>query len=619
VTSRLRRRCRPGAGCGRCTGGGSSGCRPTHAGWPCWPADDRLDGRTLTRAALADRLDLRELEAVRAWGLVRVDGESITVPSPVIRSALYADAPLFERNTVHELLARVLDDDRQRARRVWHRAALACEADDGLAAELCEAAAQAREAGRYTDSSRAWQRAATLTRDRNEQANMLLAAATDAWLAGQSRRSRSLVQQLAPAARQGRLRGRADLLRGEIELRDGRPATGRRMLLDAADRLGGHDHRSAVVALAYAGEASCLAGDLRRYLAIAERAAALRGRHEPPDTELLFAHFEGMAATYRGRHHEAAEPLHRTVRLADATEDCASKVWASMAALILGDDQRTHELAGEAVRLGGGPDAAVKPWALAYLAMADLWLGRYPSATAHSLEGLRLARAAGQENHAVDHLATMALLAALQGDKDTARLRLDAVSDAAARRGLARPGAFTSWALACLELIEDRPADAAGRIRLMAGTWHAHPVVHVMATPHFVEAAVRCDERRARSRPWRSSTGGPPAPATPCASPCPTAAARCWPATTPRRTSTSARRCGCTTAGIRRSRRRGPSCCTGTGCGAGASRVRPASTCATRCRSSSTTTRNTGPGAHVPSYVRRGRPSSRRRRRAPRS
>ncbi|MGI5224557.1 AAA family ATPase [Actinoallomurus sp. CA-142502] len=481
-------------------------------------ADDRLDGRTLTRAAAVARLDLRELEAVRAWGLVRVDGESITVPSPVIRGALYADAPLSERNAVHELLASVLDDDRQRARRVWHRAALACEANDALAAELCAAAAEAGAAGRYTDSSRAWQRAATLTRDPDEQANVLLAAATDAWLAGRSRRARSLVRRLAPAARQGPLRGRADLLRGEIELRDGRPAAGRRLLLDAADRLAGHDRRSAVVALAYAGEASCLNGDLRRYLAIAERAAALRGRHEPPDTELLFAHFEGMSATYRGRHQEAVEPLRRTVRLADATDDCAAKVWAGMAAQMLGDDQRTHELAGEAVRLSIGPDAAVKPWALAYLALADLWLGRYPSATAHSMEGLRLARAAGQENHAIDHLATMALLAALQGDKDTARVRLDAVSDAAARRVLARPGAFTTWALACLELIEERPADAAGRLRLMsppspeewpgaracrfarsdslmARTWHAHPVVHVMATPHFVEAAVRCDER----------------------------------------------------------------------------------------------------------------------------
>ncbi|MGH3382822.1 MAG: helix-turn-helix transcriptional regulator, partial [Actinoallomurus sp.] len=341
-----------------------------------------------------------------------------------------------------------------------------------------------------------WQRAATLTRDRDQRATRLLAAATDAWLTGRSRRSRALVRQLLPAAREGRLRARADLLRGEIELRDGRPATGCRMLLDAADRLIDSDRGSAVAALAYAGEASCLGGDLRRYLAIAERAAALHDRHEEPGVELLFAHFEGMAATYRGRHREAAGPLRRTVRLAEDIDDCATKVWASMAALILGDDRRTHELATQAVNLGNGPDATVKPWALAYLAMAELWLGRYPSATAHSLEGLRLARAAGQDNCAIDHLATMALLAALQGDKETALLRLDAVAGAATRRGLARPGAFTSWALACLELIEDRPADAAGRIRLMSGTWHVHPLVRVMATPHFVEAAVRCDERK---------------------------------------------------------------------------------------------------------------------------
>jgi hypothetical protein len=29
-----------------------------------------------------------------------------------------------------------------------------------------------------------------------------------------------------------------------------------------------------------------------------------------------------MAATYRGRHDEAVDPLRRTVRLADATDDC---------------------------------------------------------------------------------------------------------------------------------------------------------------------------------------------------------------------------------------------------------------------------------------------------------
>jgi hypothetical protein len=216
-------------------------------------ADDRLDGRTLTRAAAADGLDLRELEAARAWGLVRVDGESITVPSPVIRSALYADAPLSERRAVHDLLARVLDGEPDRARRLWHRAALACEADDRRAAELGAAAAEARAAGRYADSARAWQRAATLTGDHADRAARLLAAATDTWLLGRSRHARALLRRLLVAAAPPRVHGAAVRLRGEIELRDGRPVAGRRMLLEAADRLIRVDRRSAIDAGICAG------------------------------------------------------------------------------------------------------------------------------------------------------------------------------------------------------------------------------------------------------------------------------------------------------------------------------------------------------------------------------
>jgi DNA-binding CsgD family transcriptional regulator len=476
-------------------------------------ADDQLDSGTLARIAEADGLDLRELEAARAWGLVRVDGESISVPSPVIRSAVYADAPLAERRAVHELLAQVLDEEAQRAQRLWHRAALASTPDEGLGEELCAAAIAAGAAGRFTDSARAWERAATLTSDRHDQATRLLSAARDAWLGGRSRQARALLRRVVPLARADRLRGRADLLRGEIEVRDGTPAIGRRMLLDAADRLISIDRRGAIGALVYAGEASCVDGDLRQYVRIAERVAALRRNHEEPEVELLFAHVEGMAATYRRHHREASGPLRRAMELGDVTGDCVAKVWASIAALMLGDDRRAHELAAQAVGLGRGADGPVRPWALTFLAIAEFWLGRYQAATEHSLEGLRLARAAGQENSAADHLAMMALIAALQGDKETALLRLAALPESTTSRGLARPGAFTSWAQACLDLIENRPANAAGRIRLMGDTWHVHPLVQVMATPHFVEALVRCDERQDAFEAlevfdrWATSTG----------------------------------------------------------------------------------------------------------------
>ncbi|MGI8329931.1 AAA family ATPase [Actinomadura scrupuli] len=458
-------------------------------------ADDALDADILARAAAAAGLDLGELEPARARGLIRVDGNHVDVPNPLIRTALYADAPLAERHAVHNLLAQVLDQDHHRLRRVWHQVALAGEPSTHLGGELRAAAAVARESGHYADSARAWRRAAALTPDPAGRAHDLLAAATDSWLAGRPREARALVRQVLAGADSEELRGRADLLRGEIELRDGVPSTARRILLEAADGLLRADRGLAVTALAYAGEASCLAGDLAGYLTIAERAAALREPDEHPDLELLFEHFEGTAASFQGRHTDSSEPLHRLVKLAETTENCAATIWGSMAAIIAGDDPLGHELAGRAVNRARGPDVASRPWALHYLAISALWLGRYPAAVADSLEGLRLARAAGQENCAVDHLAMLALLAALQGDRESALLRLESVTEVVTRRGLARPEAIMSWAIACLELLEDRPADAAARLRLMTGTGHVHPVVRVMAAPHYVEAALRCDQR----------------------------------------------------------------------------------------------------------------------------
>ena len=480
-------------------------------------ADDQLDAATLAKAAAAGGLDLGELEAARAWGLLRVDGDAISLPSPVLRSALYADAPLAQRRAVHELLAQVLDGERHWARRVWHQTALAGGPDEELGAELSAAAEAAGAAGHYADAVRAWTRAATLTAHPEDRAARLLAAARHAWLGGRSRRARALLRQvLPPAGVDDRLRGTADLLRADIELRDGTPAVARRLFLDAAERLVAVDRRAGIGALAYAGETSCVDGNLRQYIRIARRVAPLHraaGVPEDPDVELLIAHIEGMAATYREQHCAAAGSLRRVLALADRSADCTAKIWASIAALILADDWRAQEFAAQAVGLAYGSDGPLKPWALTLLVIAEFWLGHYKTAADHSLEGLRLARAMAQENYAAEHLALLALIGAMQGDKETTLLRLEAMSDVATRRGLARSGAFGSWAHACLELTEDRPADATGRMRLMAGIWHVHPLVQMMATPHFVEAAVRCGQTHdARTSVeifgrWATSTG----------------------------------------------------------------------------------------------------------------
>jgi tetratricopeptide (TPR) repeat protein len=231
----------------------------------------------------------------------------------------------------------------------------------------------------------------------------------------------------------------------------------------------------------------------------------------------MFEHLSGMAATYAGRHAEAVASLRRVIALAETTDHPMSQVWASEAAYTLGDAELAQELATRAVSSGRADGLpGLLPWAFVYLSLAALLHDRHITATS-SLEGKRVADAIGQRNCVVDHLIILALLAALRGDRETAQVRLDAAAAGARRRGLGRPSAFSSWAVACVDLADDRPADAMDRLRLMAaGTGYVHPAIRTMAAPHFVEAAVRCGERDKAVHAlemfdeWASTTGSTP-------------------------------------------------------------------------------------------------------------
>jgi DNA-binding CsgD family transcriptional regulator len=481
--------------------------------------DERLDTDTVVRAAGVAGIDLAALDEATAAGLVRVDGHRVDLPSPLIRSTLCADAPLAERQAAHRLLADALDPEQDRLRLAWQRVALADGPRQVLADELDAAAAAARETGDYLASSRAYQRAATMTTEPQVKALRLIAAATDSSFAGRSRHARVLLRQVRPLVTvSAELRGLAGLLRGEIELRDGLPTLATEILLDAANELTESHRTLAITALMLAADASCLAGSYQHYVEVAARAAQLRRPSEPPATRLMFEHFAGMAATYAGRHAEAVARLRGVIDLVDASDHPMAAVWASEAAYTLGDAEQAQELATRAVSTGRAHGLPVLlPWAFVYVSISALLLDRHITATASSLEGKRVADALGQQNCVVDHLAILALTAALRGDRETAQVRLDAAATGTRTRGLGRPSAFSSWAIACADLADDRPADAMDRLRLMAaGTGYLHPAIRAMAVPHFVEAAIRCGERGKAVHAleifdqWASTTGSAP-------------------------------------------------------------------------------------------------------------
>ncbi|MEO3826596.1 LuxR family transcriptional regulator [Actinomadura sp. B10D3] len=476
-------------------------------------AEEWLGAATVARAARADGIGAGDLDAARESGLLRFEGEGVTVRNRLVRSSLWADASREERQDAHALLAAALVQEWQRPRRLWHRAAVSGEPDDALAAELADAADAARSAGRYADSWRSWQRAAALTTDQGTRTDRYLAAAGDAWASGRSRRARALLRHVRPAGRDGTHAARAAGLRGRIEAAAGSPAAALPMLRDAAEGLAGRDPEAALHALMRAAEAADASGDHRAYLEVAGRAASLDLARPAPRTRLMLDHLAGVAAAIRGRYREAADRLGRAAGLGADVTDPAAGTWAALSAFALGDGAAARALAAGAVasaRRSG--DAPAESFALMVAGRCEALLGHPPAPIAACHDGLRLARATRLHGHAAEHHATLALTAAFNGDGDTARGHLERLAGTADRLGLARAAALGSWAPACLDLAADRPADAAARLALPGGAGLAHPPARLLAVPHLVEALVRTGEhdRAARAfEPFGRWTDGP--------------------------------------------------------------------------------------------------------------
>ncbi|MEU4774214.1 LuxR C-terminal-related transcriptional regulator [Micromonospora sp. NPDC023644] len=479
--------------------------------------DEDGEPATLVRAARVAGTAVEALAPAELAGLVRVEPRRVTFPQPLVRAVVRAAAPLAERRAAHLLLAGVLDGAGHRLRRAGHLADAAQGPDPALAAELEQAAAEC--AGASTAASAALQRAAELSDDPVRAAARLVAAARYAWSAGRAHRARLLLGGL-PGTVDAAVAGRAGLLRGELELRAGRPRSALTTLLAAADALAGTDRALALGALVRAGEAACFAGDQYRYADVARRAEPLRRPDDPPATELLSCYVAGTAATLRGDHEQAGPALRRAVVLGGQLTGPAltpsALTCAAAAGLLVAVDGAAHRLAERAVELARERgELSALPRALELRAAAEYWLGRHDAAVESSREGLRIARDTGQDNWAAVHLGMLAVLAAVRADRGTSLRRIRELGEDPG--GHSRPRALAQWALAVLDLVDNRPAAAAARLAALAcpGTGRGQVMVLVMATPYLVEAAAAVADRPAAGAAlavfdrWASSTASP--------------------------------------------------------------------------------------------------------------
>jgi len=148
------------------------------------------------------------------------------------------------------------------------------------------------------------------------------------------------------------------------------------------------------------------------------------------------------------------------------------------------------------------------------VALAEVANGRYDN-PASALEALELAREGGQENLVSGQFATLALLAAMVGDRATCLRRVRAAKVHLTPHNARRVRAMTAWALAVLDLGDGDYDDALARLTSGVVGRNGHLMVRMAATPYLVEAAVRRDARRTASaafkafESWTRAAGGP--------------------------------------------------------------------------------------------------------------
>ncbi|MFF4506851.1 LuxR C-terminal-related transcriptional regulator [Streptomyces sp. NPDC001401] len=464
------------------------------------------------RAVAAVRLDTRPLEAAEAAGIAQAGAGGVVFRDAWTRIAAYETGSPADRRDVHRLLARVLHGAGETPRRSWHRGAGALGPSGRLAAELRAAAEQARAAGQLTLTRALLERAATLCPTPSEQSRLRARAATAAWHSGDADRARRLAATATPddgltglfALRagdateafdalltavsqgggleggQGSGNGAAPGSAGAVRGRAAPAAPARAVLAPATSRL-----------LAHATEAAIYTGDLRR----CREAAVVAGRLGigAPGT------LGGLVAAFEGRYEDARDLLEAAAGRCGPGGDPTLLVHAGIAALMLGDHTRAATAtvrAAASARARGA--AATAAQALEFRAYADFWTGRPQAGAATATDALRQAYATGQDNGACHLQAALAMFAAVTGDADTCRERAATARTYALARGLGLPAALAQWALAFLDLADGRFAGAAARLRALAGfgPGHGHRAIRHLATPHYVEAAVRTGDTR---------------------------------------------------------------------------------------------------------------------------
>ncbi|HYO33311.1 MAG TPA: AAA family ATPase [Nocardioidaceae bacterium] len=398
-------------------------------------ADDSGHLSVLLRAAKVLAVPDETLREVEPTGLLVIEGDTVRVRHPLVRSAVYQAATSSERRRAHAALAQALEGAGDRDRRTWHLAASCDGPDEDVAADLEVVGGRAERRGGHDSAAAAYHRAAQLTTADEPRSRRLFAAARTAYAAGRVDWTLSLLDEARLIADDPLLRADIDRLRGRAQVVVGSAMDAHRIFIRAARDVAVHDQERAV-------EMAALAGVMRSHgvdSGAALREGHLRTRIGPQDAVRLRCLKLLLASTDRDAEGDwagALAPLRQALDIGLNTE--SRDVWANLAnmAFHLGDDA-SHRRYYNAMLSSARADGAVMEvlYAQHRVCFSEFAAGDWAAVRRSAEEAKSLALSIGHPALAATPTAWLCLLAAHQGTDDYDVL-LQAAEQAAAQHRL---------------------------------------------------------------------------------------------------------------------------------------------------------------------------------------
>ena len=479
-------------------------------------AAEETGARPIIERATAELgLEIGELAAAEAAGLVRVDQHQVAFRHPLVRSAVLRGAAFTEQERAHRILAIAAFESGDEDRAAWHRAAATVGPDEEVALALEETAARSRLRSGYGAAAAALDRAAALSADVDARDRRLVAAAAAAWQAGQPGRATALLTRAGPIVGNPRLAADVAHLRGVMGLRCGALIESCDVLLAGAAEVEQLDPHKALMMLYDAANSGVDAGDYVRVTEATHRAAALPRTANEQDSRLADL-LGGVGSLIEGKTAREVPRVLEIVDHADAFDEPRWLSWASIGAGAVGRHQRGRELlrrASALARASGAVDELTQVDVVT--AVEGIVSGQFV-VEAEANEGLKLATDSGLVNARSVFLAVLAWFAAVAGRDEECLVNAAQATELARPNGNAVAYSIAEWAVALLDLIRARPEATILRLEELraSGPGAGQPYMILLSSVDLVEAGVRAGHAAAARTAYEVLAGfaddGPP-------------------------------------------------------------------------------------------------------------